>query len=46
MYNTNLLDNLGLYSQVNKRIRWMPWQSEAKKDVIPAKSYGELGIKP
>ena len=24
---------LGLYSQVTKRIRWMPWQSEAMKDV-------------
>ena len=26
-------DYLGLYSQVTKRIRWMPWQSEAMKDV-------------
>ena len=25
---------LGLYGQVNKRIRWMPWQSEAMKDVV------------
>ena len=24
---------LGLYSQATKRIRWMPWQSEAMKDV-------------
>ena len=23
----------GLYSQANKRKRWMPWQSEAMKDV-------------
>ena len=23
----------GLYSQATKRIRWMPWQSEAMKDV-------------
>ena len=27
-------DSFGLYDQVNKRIRWMPWQSEAMKDVI------------
>ena len=25
---------LGLYGQVNKRIRWMPWQLEAMKDVV------------
>ena len=30
----NPLDCLGLYGQVNKRIRWMPWQSEAMKDVV------------
>ena len=24
---------LGLYSQATKRIRWMPWQLEAMKDV-------------
>jgi len=24
---------LGLYGQVTKRIRWMPWRSEAMKDV-------------
>jgi len=23
----------GLYGQANKRIRWMPWQLEAMKDV-------------
>jgi hypothetical protein len=28
-----LIDCLGLYSQVTKCIRWMPWQSEAMKDV-------------
>ena len=27
-------DCLGLYGQVNKRIRWMPWQLEAMKDVV------------
>ena len=25
---------LGLYGQVNKCIRWMPWQLEAMKDVV------------
>src|SRR3546814_2187820 len=25
--------DLGLYGQATKRIRWMPWQSEAMKDV-------------
>jgi len=24
---------LGLYGQVKKRIRWMPWRQEAMKDV-------------
>jgi len=24
---------LGLYGQVNKRIRWMPWHTQAMKDV-------------
>ena len=27
------VDILGLYGQVSKRIRWMPWQLEAMKDV-------------
>ena len=27
-------DCLGLYGQVNKRIRWMPWRQEAMKDVV------------
>ena len=27
-------DSFGLYDQVNKRARWMPWQSEAMKDVV------------
>ena len=27
-------DCLGLYGQVTKCIRWMPWQSEAMKDVV------------
>ena len=27
-------DPFGLYGQVTKRARWMPWQSEAMKDVV------------
>jgi hypothetical protein len=27
-------ERFGLYSQVTKRIRWMPWQLEAMKDVV------------
>ena len=27
-------DWLGLYGQVNKRTRWMPWRQQAKKDVV------------
>jgi hypothetical protein len=26
--------SLGLYGQVNKRTRWMPWQLEAMKDAV------------
>ena len=29
----DLKDFFGLYGQVTKRTRWMPWQSEAMKDV-------------
>ena len=29
-----LRDFFGLYGQVTKRTRWMPWQSEAMKDVV------------
>jgi len=25
---------LGLYGQVNKRTRWMPWRQKAMKDVV------------
>ena len=28
------IDPFGLYGQVTKRARWMPWQSEAMKDVV------------
>ena len=30
----NLEDYLGLYGQVTKRIRWMPWRQKAMKDVV------------
>jgi len=29
-----LVDCFGLYGQVTKRARWMPWQPEAMKDVV------------
>ena len=36
-----LEDFFGLYGQVTKRTRWMPWQSEAMKDVVICeKSWG------
>ena len=28
------IESLRLYGQVNKRAWWMPWQLEAKKDVV------------
>ena len=31
---TDYIDTFGLYGQVTKRARWMPWQSEAMKDVV------------
>ena len=34
-YDTPRSENyFGLYGQVTKRARWMPWQSEAMKDVV------------
>ena len=30
----SVLYAFGLYGQVTKRARWMPWQSEAMKDVV------------
>ena len=36
-------DSLGLYGQVNKRTRWMPWQLEAKKDVVACEKPGGAG---
>ena len=29
-----MIESLRLYGQVNKRAWWMPWQPEAKKDVV------------
>jgi hypothetical protein len=34
-------ESLGLYGQVNKRTRWMPWQPEAMKDVVGNEILGE-----
>jgi hypothetical protein len=36
-------DDLGLYSQATKRIRWMPWQSEAMKDVVACEKLRGVG---
>ncbi len=32
-HSSVVLLTTGLYGQANKRIRWMPWQLEAMKDV-------------
>ena len=37
--------NLGLYGQATKRIRWMPWRSEAMKDVAACEKRGGAGNK-
>jgi hypothetical protein len=37
--------DLRLYGQANKRIRWMPWQSEAMKDVAACEKRGGAGNK-
>ena len=37
--------NFGLYDQANKRLRWMPWQSEAMKDVAACDKRGGAGNK-
>ena len=34
LYQSFFIDPFGLYGQVTKRARWMPWQSEAMKDVV------------
>ena len=38
-------DDLRLYGQANKRTRWMPWRSEAMKDVAACEKYGGAGNK-
>jgi hypothetical protein len=35
--------DLGLYDQANKRIRRMPWQSEAMKDVAACEKLWGVG---
>ena len=35
--------DFGLYDQANKRLRWMPWQSEAMKDVAACEKRGGVG---
>ena len=37
--------DLRLYGQANKRIRWMPWQSEAMKDVAACEKRRGAGNK-
>ena len=37
---------LGLYGQVTKRIRWMPWQLEAMKDVVACEKARRGGKRP
>ena len=37
--------DLGLYGQANKRTRWMPWRSEAMKDVAACEKYRGAGNK-
>lgn len=37
--------NLRLYGQANKRTRWMPWRSEAMKDVAACEKYRGAGNK-
>jgi len=36
---------LELYGQATKRIRWMPWQSEAMKDVVACEKFRGAGNK-
>ena len=39
-------DAFGLYGQVTKRARWMPWQSEAMKDVVACEKLRGGGKQP
>ena len=43
---TSRSDVFGLYGQVNKRARWMPRQSEAKKDVVTCEKLRGGGKRP
>ena len=40
-----LRGDLELYGQATKRIRWMPWQSEAMKDVVACEKFRGAGNK-
>ena len=39
-------DGLGLYGQVTKRARWMPWHLEAMKDVVACDKFRGGGKQP
>ncbi len=41
--DSNARGGLELYGQANKRKRWMPWQSEAMKDVAACEKRGGAG---
>ncbi len=41
----NSQGNLRLYGQANKRTRWMPWRSEAMKDVAACEKCRGAGNK-
>ena len=40
---TELRGDSELYGQANKRRRWMPWRSEAMKDVAACEKHGGAG---
>ena len=40
-----IMQSLVLYGQATKRIRWMPWQLEAMKDVAICDKLGEVDNK-
>ena len=45
-YKLLIPDTFGLYGQVTKRARWMPWQSEAMKDVVACEKLRGGGKQP
>ena len=44
-WRMTLEGDFGLYDQANKRLRWMPWRSEAMKDVAACEKRGGAGNK-